>query len=53
MVFACLGLLLLAAPPSYEECVFGATSIREEGESDAIAGVLSYAPRYPTYVSSQ
>ncbi|KAK3611649.1 hypothetical protein CHS0354_021902 [Potamilus streckersoni] len=37
-----------AAPPSYEECVFGRTVICEEGETNTV-GENDWAPAYPNY----
>ncbi|EZA48004.1 arrestin domain-containing protein 17 isoform X1 [Ooceraea biroi] len=37
-------------PPSYEESVHGARSIRERGESEHVYGLANrFAPRYPMY----
>ncbi|KAL3859288.1 hypothetical protein ACJMK2_009514 [Sinanodonta woodiana] len=37
-----------AAPPSYEECVFGRIDIFEEGETNTV-GEHDWAPAYPNY----
>nr|CAD7607905.1 unnamed protein product [Timema genevievae] len=36
-------------PPSYDECVFGAISIREDEDSEHTYGQKEFSPRYPTY----
>ncbi|CAG2057358.1 unnamed protein product [Timema podura] len=36
-------------PPSYDECVFGAISIREDEDSEHTYGQKQFSPRYPTY----
>jgi hypothetical protein len=36
-------------PPSYEECVFGTTSIRDADDSEHVLGTTGYNPRYATY----
>lgn len=36
-------------PPSYEECVHGKVTIREEDDSDHVRGNLNWAPMYPMY----
>lgn len=42
--------LSLLAPPSYEESMHGAKSIRERGESEHVYGLANrFAPRYPMY----
>lgn len=36
-------------PPSYEECMFGTTSIRDADDSEHVLGTTGYNPRYATY----
>ncbi|XP_056022796.1 arrestin domain-containing protein 17-like isoform X2 [Ostrea edulis] len=36
-------------PPSYSECVFGKTNIREEDDSEHTRGEMDYAPAYTYY----
>lgn len=36
-------------PPSYAECVFGKSNVREEGESEHIRGDTEFTPRYTYY----
>ncbi|XP_062620954.1 arrestin domain-containing protein 3-like isoform X2 [Saccostrea cucullata] len=36
-------------PPSYNECVFGKTNIREEDDSEHTRGEMDYAPAYTYY----
>jgi hypothetical protein len=37
------------APPSYEECMFGASNINDSEDNEHIFGTTGYFPRYPTY----
>jgi hypothetical protein len=37
------------APPTYEECMFGTTSITDADDSEHVLGTTGYNPRYPTY----
>ncbi|XP_064616904.1 arrestin domain-containing protein 17-like [Liolophura sinensis] len=36
-------------PPSYEECVFGTTNIRDTDDTDFTFGSATYAPKYTYY----
>lgn len=36
-------------PPTYEECMFGTTSITDADDSEHVLGTTGYNPRYPTY----
>ncbi|XP_061179230.1 arrestin domain-containing protein 3-like [Saccostrea echinata] len=36
-------------PPTYSECVFGKTNIREEGDSEYTRGEMNFAPAYVYY----
>lgn len=40
----------LSAPPSYEESMNGARSLRDRDESEHVMGTKNrFAPRYPVY----
>ncbi|WAR12260.1 ARD17-like protein, partial [Mya arenaria] len=39
----------LAPPPSYSECVFGRTEIRDENDDRHTDGIMNWAPSYPYY----
>ena len=42
--------LFVLAPPTYEESMFNAQTLKEEGDSDYISGVnTNFSPRYPVY----
>lgn len=41
--------LFSPAPPSYEECVFGTTNIRDTDDTDFTFGSATYAPKYTYY----
>lgn len=38
-----------AAPPSYNECVFGKSNIKEEDDSEYTQGQMDFAPAYTYY----
>nr|KAG5707515.1 hypothetical protein BaRGS_012019 [Batillaria attramentaria] len=38
-----------AAPPSYEESVFGRVEIRDENDDEHTSGQMGWAPSYPVY----
>ncbi|XP_026462625.1 arrestin domain-containing protein 2-like, partial [Ctenocephalides felis] len=40
-------------PPSYEECMFGAQSIRDNDDSQYTIGFQNFTPLYPVYNSKQ
>lgn len=47
--FPNISIRFVAAPPSYSECVFGKTNIREEDDSEHTRGEMDYAPAYTYY----
>nr|CAD7445989.1 unnamed protein product [Timema bartmani] len=36
-------------PPSYDECYFGSSNIKDQGDTQYTFGSTQYVPRYPTY----
>ena len=39
----------LSPPPSYAECVFGRSDVRDENDDAHTSGDMSWAPAYPYY----
>ena len=51
--FQCINFVSLfffiSAPPTYAECVFGKSNMRDEEDNEHTKGQMEYAPAYPYY----